>query len=115
VTFGLGALAFTQVRAPQVAGRPSSSTSLLHDVSEGVRWLSRHRLLRAFAVSMAVTNLGYAAGSSMLVLLVTDTFGASGIAFGWLISAAAAGGFVGTLLAERVARRTGRGRARASR
>ena len=111
VTFGLGALAFTQVRAPQVAGRPSSSSSLLHDVSEGVRWLSRHRLLRAFAVSMAVTNLGYAAGSSMLVLLVTDTFGASGIAFGWLISAAAAGGFVGTLLAERVARRTGRGRA----
>jgi len=111
LTFSLAAVAFTRVSAPQVRGRPTTSTSLFADVREGVRWLSRHRLLRTFAVAMAVTNLGYAAGSSMLVLLVTDTFEASGIAFGLLLSGAAAGGFVGTLLAERAASWLGRGRA----
>lgn len=110
VSFGVGAAGLTQVHAPAAGARSASSTRLLDDVVDGLRWLWRHRMLRTFAICLALTNAGWTAGSALLVLLVTDTLGAGPIAYGWVIAAGALGGLVGSLVAERVARRLGRGR-----
>lgn len=110
VSFGVGAAGLTQVRAPAAGARSASSTRLVDDVVDGLRWLWRHRMLRTFAICLAMTNAGFTAGSALLVLLVTDTLDAGPIAYGWIIAAGAFGGLVGSLVAERVARRLGRGR-----
>ncbi len=102
VSFGVGAAGLTQVHAPAAGARSASSTRLLDDVVDGLRWLWRHRMLRTFAICLALTNAGWTAGSALLVLLVTDTLGAGPIAYGWVI---AAGAWGTRRLARRRARR----------
>ncbi len=80
-----------------------SSTRLRSDAVEGFRWLRKHRVLAPFTVSQVIYYFGFAAGFSLLVVLVTDELGGSAFAFGVLLAIGAAGAFLGSLWGARIA------------
>jgi len=87
--------------------------SLRTDIAEGLRFLWRHRLLRTLAIMVGVSNFATNAVFAVLVLYAvgpTSAMGLSEPAYGALLTAAAAGGLLGSLVAERVERRIGRAR-----
>jgi len=79
------------------------SSRLRSDAADGFRWLRQHRVLAPFTVAQVIYYFGFAAGYSLLVVVVTDDLDGSGAAFGLLLAIGAAGGFLGTLLGARVA------------
>ena len=88
-------------------------TSLRTDIAEGLRFLWRHRLLRTLAIMVGVSNFATNAVFAVLVLYAvgpTSAMGLSEPAYGALLTATAAGGLLGSLVAERVERRIGRAR-----
>ena len=88
-------------------------TSLRADIAEGLRFLWSHKLLRTLAVMVGVSNFATNAVFAVLVLYAvgpTSAMGLSEPAYGALLTATAAGGLLGSLVAERVERRIGRAR-----
>jgi MFS family permease len=114
--FGVNALSFA-VSAALVSGirsippaavdrggdlGPASRRRLRADIVEGVRWLWNHRLLRTLAVTMAFGNLVFCAAFAIFVLYGRQRLGLSDVGYGVLLTAFAAGGLLGTLLAARL-------------
>ena len=77
-------------------------TTLRSEISEGMRWLFRHRLIRTLALSLGVMNLTLSATLSIMVLFAQDRLGLGPVGYGLLLSSIAVGGVMGSLLAERV-------------
>ena len=69
VSVGLVAKLPRAPRDPQEADRPK----IRAQVAEGLRWLTRHRLLRVVAVLLGVYNFANQMGQAVLVLLATQT------------------------------------------
>jgi MFS family permease len=86
-------------------------TSLRAEITEGMRWLLGHRLLRATVVMAGVTNLALTAGDVILVLLAQDELGLGSVGYGLLLAGYAIGGVLGSLVAVRVGRLLGTGTA----
>ncbi|VVJ18739.1 Uncharacterised protein [Amycolatopsis camponoti] len=89
-------------------------TTLRADIAEGLRFLLRHRVLRTFSVMTGTFNFATGATFAVLVLYAVGPGSAMGLsepAFGLLMATSAAGGLVGSLIAEAVERRLGRVRA----
>jgi hypothetical protein len=83
------------------------------DVAEGLRFLWRHRLLRTLAGMVGVFNFAANAAWAILVLYAVGPAFAMGLSepgYGLLITTAAAGSLLGSLVAERVEQRLGRAR-----
>jgi MFS family permease len=89
--------------APGVGG-------VLAETAEGLRWLWHHGPIRAFAIGAAVLNVAITAGEAVLVLYAQEVLGVSGVGFGLLLAATAAGYTAGAAAAPRIvaaiARRT---------
>ncbi|MFE2752195.1 MFS transporter [Actinosynnema sp. NPDC059335] len=88
-------------------------TTLRADIAEGLRFLLRHRLLRALAAVVGVFNIAGTASGSVLVLHAVgpgSAMGLTGQVFGLLLTTPAVGSLVGSLAAERVVARLGRAR-----
>ena len=104
-TFALSAALVATIRS--VPGPPDRRPvrRLRADIAEGVRWLSRHRLLRTLAVTMAVGNVVFCAAFAVFVLYVTQRLGLTEVGYGILLVAFAAGGLQGTLVAPVLTRR----------
>jgi MFS family permease len=83
------------------------------EVLEGVRWLTRHRLLRALALVLAVNCFCTQFAQSLLVLLVIDTYHLPPSAYGWFIALMAGSGVVLSLVNPWLIRRAGTVRATA--
>lgn len=89
-------------------------TTLRADIAEGLRFLRHHRLLRGLAVMAGLFNFAESAAGAVLVLYAvgpTSAMGLTGQLFGLLLTAPAIGSLVGSLVAERVIAKLGRGRA----
>jgi MFS family permease len=86
-------------------------TSAWRDVKEGASWLFHHPVLRPIAFAIAATNFGFMAFGGILVLFAHEKLHVGAVGFGLIISAAALGGLLGSLVAARIAARIGRGRA----
>ncbi|GAA3445408.1 MFS transporter [Planomonospora venezuelensis] len=89
------------------------NTTVRGDIAEGLRFLRRHRLLRTLAAMVGVANFATSATWAVLVLYAVGPGSAMGLsepAYGLLLTAAAAGSLVGSLVAERVERALGRAR-----
>lgn len=112
VSFLLGGAAVATLSddlAPTAADdEEPEATSMLDDAREGFVFLRDNILLRRMATSVGLINLAISTGSSVLVLLVTDTLDAAPAAFGFVLAVAAVVGLVGSLVAERVVIRLGR-------
>lgn len=98
-----------RARAPEapVGGvATATATSWRADLSEGISWLWRHRLLRTLALMLGVMNLLGAAAFTTLVLFVQEALGLlDGWAFGLVITGSAIGAVLGSLVGDRIARR----------
>ncbi len=81
---------------------------ILSEVSEGLRWILSHRMLRPWTMAVAIFNVGASAAFSLLVVLVPDTHGGSELAFGLTLTVAAIAGVVGSATAPRLVDRYGR-------
>jgi predicted MFS family arabinose efflux permease len=76
--------------------------SLRAEIAEGLGWLWRVRTLRLLAVCLGVMNLAGAGTFAIWVLWASQRLGLQEVGFGALVSAYAAGGLLGTLLAGRL-------------
>jgi MFS family permease len=76
-------------------------------MAEGLRWLTRHRLLRTLALLAGVNTFCYQAGNVTLVLLATQTLRLSPAGYGLLLGGAATGSVLGGLVNARIVARTG--------
>ena len=80
----------------------TSPTTLRSEISEGVRWLFRHRLLRTLALALGVMNLTLSSVLSIMVLYAQDRLGLGPVGYGLLLSTVAVGGVIGSMFAERM-------------
>ncbi|MEU4441721.1 MFS transporter [Actinosynnema sp. NPDC050801] len=88
-------------------------TTLRADIAEGLRFLVRHRVLRSLAVMVGLFNVANTASGAVLVLYAVgpaSAMGLTGQLFGLLLTTTAIGSLVGSLAAERVIAKLGRGR-----
>jgi MFS family permease len=94
---------------PERSGPP---TRLRTDIAEGVRYLTRHRLLRTLAFMVGVMNLSSTAAFAVFPLFAVDPgpMGLSEAGFGILLTTMAVGSLAGTWIAPRLERRWGRAR-----
>ncbi|HEX4728815.1 MAG TPA: MFS transporter, partial [Jatrophihabitans sp.] len=79
-------------------------TTIRRDISEGLRWLFGHRLLRALAVLLAVLNASFAAAEAVLVLYALEVLHLGTVGYGLLLTLLAIGGLIGTVLAPQLLR-----------
>jgi MFS family permease len=88
----------------------SSGARLWHDMTEGVAFVARNRVLRAIAMSGALVNLGIVLILTMLPVVLVDEMGVSPAVLGLFLATGGLGTLVGSLLAGRLARLVGAGR-----
>jgi MFS family permease len=116
--FGLDALSFlgsaalilgirTRIRATPEAG---DRTGVTRQIGVGLRWLWRHRQLRALVVLLTLWNLAENATIAVLVLYVLEVLHVGESFFGLLLSGLAVGGLAGAAAAPWLRRRLGLGR-----
>jgi len=110
-SFAAAALLVMSIGGVFRAERPSGGqrTGIRQDIGEGVRWLWRHRLLRTLAIMLGTLNLVEGAFFAILVLFTLEILHVRETGYGLLLSAAAAGALVGSLVTTKVASRLGRG------
>ncbi|MER7901584.1 MFS transporter [Streptomyces sp. NPDC096046] len=111
LTFALSALLLARLAGavPRSAAR-AAGTSLLADAGEGIRWLWRHRLLRAVCALVGAFNFALSAVVSVAVLYAYDVLGVDSVGYGLLMSVIAVGGVVGVVVTPFLTRRLGRTR-----
>jgi MFS family permease len=76
-------------------------------IADGLRWLTRHRLLRTLAVLLGVNTFCGQLGNATLVLLATQTLHLDARGYGLLLAGAAIGSLLGGLVNARVVTRIG--------
>jgi MFS family permease len=76
-------------------------------IADGLRWLTRHRLLRTLAVLLGVNTFCGQLGNATLVLLATQTLHLTARGYGLLLAGAAIGSLLGGLVNARVVTRIG--------
>lgn len=78
-------------------GAAARSTTILHDLAEGARWLRDHRPMRTLVLTIVAFNVTFGAAWSVLVLYVGDRLGMDQLGFGLITTAGAIGGVIGTV------------------
>ncbi|MEV6300468.1 MFS transporter [Actinoplanes sp. NPDC051861] len=106
VTFAVSALLVLTL-PPIPAADPEPRRGLFTEIGEGLTWLWRHRLLRTLALAMGLGNIAFCAAFATFVLYARDRLGLSSVGFGFLLTAFAVGGVLGSLTAVRLARSLG--------
>ena len=75
-----------------------------HDISEGFSWLWHHSLLRTLAIVLGIMNMASSISAVVFVLFAQEVLGLfDGWKFGVLLSGAAVGSVLGSLVADRIA------------
>ncbi|WP_172387174.1 MFS transporter [Streptomyces sp. MNP-20] len=82
-------------------------SSIRRDIAEGFRWLWNHRALRLLALVVGLMNLTFGGAFAAYVLYARERLGLTEVGYGFLLSATAVGGVVGTLSAARLDARFG--------
>ena len=112
-TFAASAALILALRGRFRPTRPEGSAEigLVGEITEGIGWLARHRLLLVLAIMLGAGNLTFSATFSILVLFAQDVLGLGSVGYGLLLTAMGVGGLFGSLLAERIGGWLGTGRA----
>lgn len=114
--FGAGGLAAASAllvvlrgsfRVARPAPTPVSAVNLRAEIAEGVRWLWRHRLLRALALTLGLLDITLVAQNAITVLFAEERLGLSDAGYGLLVASYGVGGVLGSLIADRVIARLG--------
>ncbi|MFC4640246.1 MFS transporter [Deinococcus hohokamensis] len=106
----LGSTALIWALPSQTTRHALTHQSWWRDVTDGLKWLWSHTLLRSVALLMALTTLLDAAVFALFVLFATALPGVGSVGYGLLLTAGAAGHILGSLLSPYFSRRLGAGR-----
>lgn len=106
----LGSTALISTLPRRPAPRGVTRERWWREVTDGLKWLWSHALLRSVALLMALTTLLDAAVFALFVLFATALPGVGPVGYGLLLTAGAVGHILGSLLSPYVARRFGAGR-----
>ncbi|MGK5739419.1 MFS transporter [Micromonospora sp. URMC 103] len=109
-SFLASAACLARIRTREPAPRRVGRAGPVHEAREGLRLVLANPVLRAIAVTSALSNLLFAAATALLVLFLVDTVGFAPGTAGMLMSAAPAGALLGAAAAARLARRVGSAR-----
>ena len=111
-TFAAAAALVLGLRGRFRVARPegAAATTLSQEIGEGLRWLTRHRLLLTLALVLGAAGFAVEGVFAILVLYAQNVLGLEAVGFGVLMTAFAAGGLIGGLLAERISALLGIGR-----
>jgi predicted MFS family arabinose efflux permease len=96
VAFVLGALLITRVVIGAREPRPAGS-SVRAEMADGFRWLMGHPPMRTLALTILVFNITFGAAWGVLVLYSNERLGMGPVGFGFLTTATAIGGLIGTV------------------
>ena len=110
--FGLDAGSFALSAAllmtlPRRRPAPTAHQPIRTAIADGLRWLARHRLLRALALLLGVNTFCFQLGGVTLVLLATQTLHLSARSYGLLLAGGALGSVLGGLVNARIVARFG--------
>ncbi len=86
---------------------PLQSTSFWRDLSEGIRWIIANRLILTLAILLGLLNALHIATITILILFSQEILGLSAFGYGVLLTAGAAGGVIGGLIAPHIVHRIG--------
>jgi len=112
-SFVLSAALIALIRAPaRTAGAPKTAASITSgiaavraELSEGLRWSVRHRVVRALTVFILVTSIGEGIMSTLFAPFIRHVLHGSSQAYGVIAAVQAVGGIAGGLLAASVGHR----------
>jgi predicted MFS family arabinose efflux permease len=104
-TFAVAALLCGLIRGVHRADRSGEPRHLLRELAEGLAAIGRDRVVRAIAALVAVIMVGEGIMGTLFAVYATEALGGDGRLLGWLMTAQAVGGVVGSLLATRVTTR----------
>jgi MFS family permease len=90
-------------------GMPVERRRFREDLEEGVSWLWRHPLFRPMAIALGILNGTGMMAMAILVLFAQEILQLDSTRFGLLTTGLAAGGVVGAITADRVAKALGQG------
>ncbi|MDH3463763.1 MAG: MFS transporter [Acidimicrobiia bacterium] len=83
--------------------------SFTGELKEGVRWLWGHPLFKPMAIALGVINALFTMAGATYVLFVQEILELDAAQFGVLMTAGAAGGVLGSLVASKISERIGQG------
>ncbi|WP_380281571.1 MFS transporter [Kitasatospora purpeofusca] len=106
----LSAALLARIRAEERLPAPEPGRSLRADIGEGLRFVTRHPLLRVIAATTALANLFGAVLMAVQTVFWVRVLDLSPAAIGILLSVTAVGGLAGALCAGRLAERIGQAR-----
>ncbi|MEV7096155.1 MFS transporter [Amycolatopsis sp. NPDC051045] len=110
VSFGISVLCVRAIRVRETVV-PAPRTPLRSQIAEGLRFVLGDRYLRTLVMFGAVSNLALTGYSSIQIVFLSRTLGASPGLVGLVLSLAASGGVLGAALAGRMGARFGTARA----
>ena len=104
VPFGVNAICMlvAAVLISRIAARPVAGAAageerhLRREIIEGIRWLWDHPPVRALFLTILFFNVTFGAAFSLYVLLAKERLGLDDVGFGFLITAGAVGGLLGS-------------------
>jgi MFS family permease len=106
-TFAVAALLCALVTGTHRAdGSADEPRHLVRELAEGLRAIARNRIARAILIFVTITAIGEGMMLSLFAVYVTRALHAGGREMGWLLSAQAVGGILGSLTGWRITRRS---------
>jgi predicted MFS family arabinose efflux permease len=96
VCFALSVAVIARITLPPPHDTGPRTTSMRTEVGEGLRWLWGHPPVRTLAIMITVFNITFGASFSIWVLYATERLGLSEVGFGFLLTASAVGGVLGS-------------------
>lgn len=111
LVWGFALLALVSLVGSFRVTRSGAPTTMAADISEGMRYLVRHRVLRMLALMTGVSNLGFAMFFGVVVLYLVGPDSAmrlTDVQYGLILTSTALGSLLGTLIANRIAALLGR-------
>ena len=91
------------------ATEPEPEPGIGSGITDGLRWLARHPIMRADLAAAATINLFNFMFFALFILYATDELGVSPGTLGLVLGAAAVGSVLGSLVTGRIQRRIGVG------
>ncbi|MGH3046576.1 MAG: MFS transporter, partial [Gaiellaceae bacterium] len=111
VSYLASALFLHRVRAPEPLLEPGEDESISARVAEGMRFIAHHPIFRPSLAAVATINLFNFMFFALFVLYATRALAIEPGTLGLVLGAGAVGGILGAVVASRVGRRLGIGRA----
>lgn len=89
--------------------QPAKARNFKEELKEGVRWLWGHPLFKPMAIALGVINALFQLSLATAVLFAQEVLALDATEFGLLLTAGAAGGVLGSLIASKLSEKIGQG------